>query len=107
LQTAWTTANPAFARDFAKLSGVSAAQYPGILNSLSAGSTQAHASALSASSGTMLSAPLSCPVFTEASTILNEDSCAWGRVSGARYKQSNAADASGYTSNNVTTRFGG
>jgi uncharacterized protein with beta-barrel porin domain len=107
LQTAWTTANPAFARDFAKLSGVSAAQYPGILNSLSAASTQAHASALSASSGTMLSAPLSCPVFTEASTIINEDSCAWGRVSGARSKQSNVADASGYTSNNMTTRFGG
>ncbi|OZA92067.1 MAG: hypothetical protein B7X76_00940 [Azorhizobium sp. 39-67-5] len=104
LQAAWNNADSNFAHSFAQLTQVSAAQYGNVLNTLAPLATQSHASALSASSGTMLGSPLSCPVFLDGTAIIGQDNCVWIRTSGWQSRQTGVA---GYTADGMTMRFGG
>jgi hypothetical protein len=103
---AWNGSDSMFAGAFARLSQVtSASQYTAILNSYAAralGST-----AVVNSEGTLLGAPLSCPVFADQGTILDEDNCAWAKFTGSQTSQTSTTNMPGYQIAGTTYRIGG
>lgn len=108
LTQAWNHADPALATQFGYLSQITAAsQYTAALDSYSAKATQSQVTSLLQSEGTILGAAMSCPVFTDQSVLLGEDTCIWAKVSG---QESNAwanGDPAGFNATSATYRLGG
>jgi uncharacterized protein YhjY with autotransporter beta-barrel domain len=107
LASAWSNADPAYARQFAYLARInSPSAYAAVLEALSPKATQAQLSAMFNSAGTMLGASMSCPVFVEQSVLLGEDNCVWAKVTGQRTTQGASGDSQGSQVSGVTYRIG-
>ncbi|WP_188611370.1 autotransporter outer membrane beta-barrel domain-containing protein [Chelatococcus reniformis] len=110
LNTAWSNSDAFFAPFFGYLSqmgGGSGSSYISTLRSLSPEAAHAQATSLLASSGTVLGAALSCPVFVDAGTQLGEDECAWAKVTGGWANQGQTRDTQGFRVSEAMYRLGG
>jgi len=53
-----------------------------------------------------LKGALSCPAFADNSLMINETECAWAKVTGAHWNQSESASTFGYSQNSISYRLG-
>ncbi|MBS7532506.1 autotransporter outer membrane beta-barrel domain-containing protein [Ancylobacter sonchi] len=96
-----------FAPLFGALSKIGdGSSYVAALKALSPEASQAQATALLSNAGTVLGAALSCPVFVTSGTLLGEDECAWAKVTGSWFSQSQTRDTQGFDVSQVTYRLG-
>ena len=108
LNKAWGNSDAAFATRFASLSQLNdPAQYATMLDAYSGKATEAQALALINSTGTILGASMSCPVFINQGVLLGEDSCVWAKVTGQQSNQWETGDTLGYHVASTSYRLGG
>ena len=107
LTTAWNNSDSQFARLFGTMSQMtSGSSYTSMLDTLSPKAVMALPTALANSSGTVLGASMSCPVFYDAGTVLGEDNCVWAKFSGGQTSQYEANDTNGYRVAGTVFRVG-
>ncbi len=68
-------------------------QHPAVLQALNARGSLSHA--------------LSCPVFVDTGTVINESQCVWGSVTGSRTMNFESKDNNGYRNDALSYRVGG
>ncbi|GGC69935.1 hypothetical protein GCM10010994_30650 [Chelatococcus reniformis] len=107
LQSAWDAGSLAQGTAFPRFLSVAApAQYAAALDELNQESSQYTATTKVLGVQAALRAPLSCPAFAGAGTLLEEGECVWGRISGGYARMSPSRDDGGYRQNDTTYRMG-
>ncbi len=111
LQTTWNagTTNQQTATTFAAMASVeSSEEYHNALASLSPeGQQQGAVTQSTIGVRASLRGALSCPVFADGTTMIDETQCVWAKVSGSYLKQSESSDSLGYSQNSLSYRMGG
>jgi hypothetical protein len=99
LQSAWETGEAsALSESFAHLARIKdSASYGRTLNTLSGSVGGTVGAAKHMAGHNYFSHMNSCPTFTEASMVLNEQACVWGRVTGGRASLDTSLSTDGYT----------
>ncbi|WP_341987439.1 autotransporter outer membrane beta-barrel domain-containing protein [Azorhizobium sp. AG788] len=90
--------------DFAR--STSAQDYMQGIDSLSPEESASAAATQTLGTRASMHAALSCPVFTDTGTLMQETNCSWARIIGTWTQQTSSADVSGYDQSAVTYRVG-
>ncbi|MGV6873435.1 autotransporter outer membrane beta-barrel domain-containing protein [Pseudochelatococcus sp. B33] len=108
LQRAWDAQSSPETRIFASLAKAgSAADYLEIVDRISPEEKQHPAVLQALNARGSLSHALSCPVFADTGTIINESQCVWGSVTGSRTMRFESRDNNGYRNDALSYRVGG
>ena len=108
LTRAWNNSDAFLAGQFAAFSQMqNVNQYTSALNAIAGQQHTSQPQWMANSSMAILGSAMSCPVFVAAGTVLGEDSCVWGKVTGGLANAYSNGNNPGYDVSSVTTRIGG
>ena len=108
LTRAWNNSDAFLAGQFAAFSQIqNVNQHTSALTTIAGKEHTAQPQSMANSSMAILGSAMSCPVFVAAGTVLGEDSCVWGKVSGGLANAYSNDNDPGYDVSSVITRIGG
>ncbi|WP_348928696.1 autotransporter outer membrane beta-barrel domain-containing protein [Aquabacter sp. CN5-332] len=104
----WDKSNTNPAKLFGKLANITSVKdYQDVLESTSPEGLGQPAMVQTQNVSTSLSAAMSCPVFVDTGTMINESQCVWTRIIGSQAKTDDTWSFDGATQNAITYRIGG
>ena len=107
LQSAWNDGTPDFARIFGDIAGITGRKdYKQAIDSLASEGLHSAAASQTMRSSRSLNAALSCPIFSDDTTLIEESQCVWGRVTAARMQQYRTASVDGFKQDSTGFRVG-